>query len=45
MFEFSVGVTRWGTRVGAYLYLLVDEYPPFSLSEGTGATGLQPQTA
>jgi Domain of unknown function (DUF4389) len=45
MFNFSVGVIRWSTRVSAYLYLFVDEYPPFSLSEGTGATGLQPQTA
>jgi hypothetical protein len=45
MFDFSVGVLRWSTRVSAYLYLLVDEYPPFSLSEGTGATGLQPQPA
>ncbi|HET6664768.1 MAG TPA: DUF4389 domain-containing protein [Acidimicrobiales bacterium] len=28
---FVVGVMRWGTRVTAYLYLLTDEYPPFSL--------------
>jgi hypothetical protein len=45
LFDFSVGVTRWGTRVGAYIYLFVDEYPPFSLSDEAGATGLQPQTA
>jgi hypothetical protein len=45
MFEFSVGVMRWSTRVSAYLYLFVDEYPPFSLSGEAGATGLQPQTA
>jgi hypothetical protein len=28
---FVVGVMRWSTRVNAYLYLLTDEYPPFSL--------------
>jgi hypothetical protein len=26
-----VGVLRWNTRVSAYLLLLTDEYPPFSL--------------
>ena len=32
MFDFVVGVLRWGTRVGAYAFLLVtDRYPPFSL--------------
>jgi hypothetical protein len=30
-FEFLVGVGRWGARVTAYVYLMVDEYPPFSL--------------
>jgi hypothetical protein len=29
--EFVMGVIRWGTRVNAYLLLLTDEYPPFSL--------------
>jgi Domain of unknown function (DUF4389) len=28
---FVMGVLRWSTRVSAYLYLLTDEYPPFSL--------------
>jgi hypothetical protein len=28
---FVVGIMRWSTRVSAYLYLLTDEYPPFSL--------------
>jgi len=32
LFEFVVGVGRWGLRVQAYAYLLVtDRYPPFSL--------------
>ena len=30
-YDFSVGVLRWRTRVDAYLLLLVDDYPPFSL--------------
>jgi uncharacterized protein DUF4389 len=30
MFDFSVGVLRWSTRVEAYLLLLQDEYPPFA---------------
>ncbi len=34
MFDFVVGVGRWGSRVSAYALLLVtDRYPPFSLSE------------
>jgi hypothetical protein len=31
MRNFVIGVNRWGFRVTAYLYLLYDEYPPFSL--------------
>jgi small-conductance mechanosensitive channel len=32
MFDFVVGVLRWGTRVYAYAFLLAtDRYPPFSL--------------
>jgi hypothetical protein len=30
-FNFLVGVARWGARVTAYVELMVDEYPPFSL--------------
>src|SRR5690349_6186797 len=30
MWEFSLGVLRWGTRVNAYVSLQRDEYPPFS---------------
>ena len=33
LFEFVVGVFRWGNRVAGYALLLVtDEYPPFRLS-------------
>ena len=31
LYEFGVGVLRWSTRVEAYVLLLRDEYPPFSL--------------
>jgi hypothetical protein len=32
VFDFVVGVSRWGLRVDAYAFLLVtDSYPPFSL--------------
>jgi hypothetical protein len=33
MFDFMVGVQRWGTRVGAYVLFLTDQYPPFSLAD------------
>jgi hypothetical protein len=33
IFDYVVGVARWGLRVNAYAFLLVtDQYPPFSLS-------------
>jgi len=33
LWAFGVGALRWLLRVQAYLLLLVDEYPPFSLEE------------
>lgn len=31
LYEFGVGALRWRLRVEAYVLLMVDEYPPFSL--------------
>jgi hypothetical protein len=31
LYEFGAGALRWRLRVESYLFLLVDEYPPFSL--------------
>ena len=31
LYEFGVGALRWRLRVEAYILLMVDEYPPFSL--------------
>lgn len=30
--NFVAGVLRWGVRLSGYVYLLTDQYPPFSLS-------------
>jgi hypothetical protein len=32
-FDFLVGTFRWGYRVIAYMHLMVDPYPPFSLAD------------
>ena len=33
LFDYMVGVGRWGLRVQAYAFFLVtDQYPPFSLN-------------
>jgi hypothetical protein len=32
MRNFVVGFERWANRVTAYLFLMTDQYPPFSLS-------------
>jgi hypothetical protein len=32
LYDFSVGVLRWRLRLEAYVLLMVDEYPPFSLT-------------
>jgi hypothetical protein len=33
MFNYMVGVLRWGVRVSAYVLLMTDRYPPFSLED------------
>ena len=33
LYTFAVGCLRWVTRVEAYMLLLVDDYPPFSLDD------------
>jgi hypothetical protein len=32
LYDFGVGALRWVLRVEAYLLLLIDDYPPFSLT-------------
>jgi hypothetical protein len=32
LYDFGVGALRWLIRVEAYMLLLVDDYPPFSLT-------------
>jgi hypothetical protein len=32
LYDFGVGVLRWRMRVESYVLLMVDEYPPFSLT-------------
>ncbi len=39
MFSFAVGVMRWQQRAGAYLLLLTDAYPPFSMEKALPASG------
>jgi hypothetical protein len=34
-FDFIVGTIRWGYRVAAYLHLMTDRYPPFSMADDT----------
>lgn len=38
IFDFVVGVYRWAWRVGTYVLLMTDEYPPFSLDDRAGTT-------
>jgi hypothetical protein len=33
LYAFGIGVLRWAVRLEAYMLLLVDEFPPFTLDE------------
>jgi hypothetical protein len=35
-FDYMVGTFRWGFRVAAYIHLMTDAYPPFSLADDPG---------
>jgi Domain of unknown function (DUF4389) len=35
-FDFLVGTARWAFRVVAYVHLMTDSYPPFSLADDPG---------
>ena len=37
LFDFVVGVNRWTANVTAYIFLMRDDYPPFSMDAGTYA--------
>lgn len=41
LFKFGVGVRRWQANVNAYVGLLRDEYPPFSLDAGQYAVAYE----
>jgi hypothetical protein len=36
LWDYVTGVHRWATRVIAYVFLLTDQYPPFSLEDDPG---------
>jgi len=41
LFKFAVGYRRWQLNVSAYVLLLRDEYPPFTLDAGQYAAALE----
>jgi hypothetical protein len=45
LFDFVLGLDRWVARVGAYVLLMRDEYPPFRLDQGGTDTPLEGASA
>jgi hypothetical protein len=41
IFSFVLGLDRWVARVGAYVFLMRDEYPPFRLDQGSSDAPLE----
>lgn len=41
LFDFAVGIRRWYLNVNSYVFLLRDEYPPFSWEPGDYASTLE----
>lgn len=41
LFDFAVGVRRWYLNVNSYIFLLRDEYPPFSWEPGAYPSTLE----
>lgn len=41
LFDFVVNINRWQSNVGAYLFMLRDEYPPFSFDAGAYPLSLE----
>ena len=35
LFDFAVGINRWGYRLLVYVSLMTDRYPPFRLDQGS----------
>jgi hypothetical protein len=45
LYDFVIGLNRWAFRVGAYVLLMTDEYPPFRFDGGGDEPGAVPEQA